>query len=316
MLRLAFTSCIDPIRDPIQKGWDRLARHEPDALLLLGDNIYMDYGWWGPRQSGSSQKLSLADFSARMRDAYERQWQVASFRRFIGDLPVQVTWDDHDFGWDNAHGGGDSRDADHLPAAYRQVARLHFETFRRALAASPKPASLPPCLTLTSAADPPVPESVATTVALARDVLLHVLDLRSFRERPGGTLLGDAQRDALAAALQPPPGVNLLATSSTLAEWARYPADFGWLKEQATRHRILALSGDKHWAQFRHRYGCFEATASALAQPPGIARLRGRRTEVFGLLDIDETEFAIALYIGSRCVERRRIRRASWTLID
>ena len=230
-----------------------MEQHDPTDLLLLGDNIYMDYGWLGRRRNGSSRKLGLSDFSARMRDAYEEQWQVATFRRFIDGRPVYATWDDHDFAWDNARGGGLSEDEEHVPKAHREVARLHFETFREALSASPKPEILPPDPAPAGVPRRRVAASVATTVTLSAGVRMHVLDARTFREQRGGSLLGEAQRLALATALLPPPGVNLLASSSTLEEWAEYPIDFDWLTHHARSYRILVLSGDKHKPRFRQR---------------------------------------------------------------
>ena len=313
-MKLAFSSCIDCIRDPVQKGWTYMEQHDPTDLLLLGDNIYMDYGWLGRRRNGSSRKLGLSDFSARMRDAYEEQWQVATFRRFIDGRPVYATWDDHDFAWDNARGGGLSEDEEHVPKAHREVARLHFETFREALSASPKPEILPPDPAPAGVPRRRVAASVATTVTLSAGVRMHILDARTFREERGANLLGEAQRLALATTLLPPPAVNLLASSSTLKEWEEYPIDFDWLTHHARSYRILVLSGDKHKPRFRDEGRLYEATASALAQPPGSARLRGRKTHVFGLLDIDDDWLTIRLFIADSLVDHRRISRADWSL--
>ena len=269
---------------------------------------------WDSDGNGSSRKLGLSDFSARMRDAYEEQWQVATFRQFIDGRPVYATWDDHDFAWNNARGGGLPGDEEHVPRAHRDIARLHFETFREALSASPRPEILPPDPAPAGIPRRRVAASVATTVTLSAGVRMHVLDARTFREQRGGSLLGEAQRLALAAALLPPPGVNLLASSSTLEEWADYPIDFGWLTHQARSYRILALSGDKHKPRFRSEGRLYEATASALAQPPGLAALRGRKTNVFGLLGIDDDWLDIRLFIGDSLVDHRRISRADWSL--
>jgi hypothetical protein len=312
---LAFTSCIDPIRDPVQKGWTEMDRHGPTDLLLLGDNIYMDYGWFGRRRNESPRRLALSDFSARMRDAYERQWQVAAFRRFIDGRTVYTTWDDHDFAWNNARGGALPGNEGHVPNAHRDVARLHFETFREALSASPRAQILPPDPAPGGVPRRRVAASVATTIAMGEGIRMHVLDARTFREQRGGTLLGEAQRLALTAALLPAPGINLLASSSALKEWEDHPIDFGWLTHQARSHRILALSGNEHKPRFRHEGRLYEATASALAQPPGVAALlRGRKTGVFGLLDIDDDWLTVRLFVAGSQVDHRRISRADWSL--
>ena len=40
--KIAFASCIDPLDDDQQIVWDEVAEKQPDALLMLGDNVYMD----------------------------------------------------------------------------------------------------------------------------------------------------------------------------------------------------------------------------------------------------------------------------------
>jgi hypothetical protein len=313
-MRLAFTSCIDPLRDPHQEGWTFVEQHDPTHLLLLGDNIYMDYGWWGPRRNGSPRKLGVAEFSARMRDAYERQWRVATFRRLIERRTVHATWDDHDFAWNNARGGGDREDEDHVPPTHRAASRLHFAAFREALSADPKPDRLPPDPAPGGIPCRKIEPSVAMTTALGPDIRMHVLDARTFRERPGGSLLGEQQRSALEAALLPMPGINLLASSSTVAEWKEYPVDFDWLDQHARSHRILVLSGDKHRPQFRAEGRLYEATASALAQPPRLAVARGRRTHVFGIFDVRDDSLELRLFIGDRLKAHHCISRTDWSL--
>ena len=43
MPRIAFTACARFQDDASQPVWDEIAAHQPDHLLLLGDQIYMDY---------------------------------------------------------------------------------------------------------------------------------------------------------------------------------------------------------------------------------------------------------------------------------
>lgn len=37
--RVAFTSCSDPMDEPVQRVWDQIADQQPDHLVLLGDQI-------------------------------------------------------------------------------------------------------------------------------------------------------------------------------------------------------------------------------------------------------------------------------------
>jgi hypothetical protein len=76
------------------------------------------------------------------------------------------------------------------------------------------------------------------------------------------------------------------------------------------------LSGDVHEPDFRVRHRLYEATASAMAQPPGPTRILGKRTEVFGILTIEPAQLVVELHVGDRRVERHTIDRADWSLDD
>jgi hypothetical protein len=44
-MKIAFTSCFRVEAFPQQPVWQRILDEDPDYLFLLGDTIYMDYGW-------------------------------------------------------------------------------------------------------------------------------------------------------------------------------------------------------------------------------------------------------------------------------
>ena len=46
-MKLVITSCMDAERVPDQSVWTSVAECKPDVLLLLGDQIYMDWGVLG-----------------------------------------------------------------------------------------------------------------------------------------------------------------------------------------------------------------------------------------------------------------------------
>lgn len=302
-MRIAFTSCQDVVRDRTQHAWAVVAAQQPEHLILLGDNIYMDYKFDGDHLSAREvRKLSLRDFSALMHERYARQWAVTSFQQAIRATKgsVYALWDDHDFAWNNSHGAGD-RDDEYVPPEHRRLSRLHFEQFRKALAARTTGYPSNPC---PDGIVPPDEDlgGVQQTFNLAPNVRLHLLDGRSFREAPGGFfhrllnrhpdahLLGEQQREALGHALLPPDqGINLLASGTTLEDWAKY-MDLGWLKAKAKNHRIVVLSGDVHHplAQDRGRHHradgqCHRETAGAdqigQAQDGGVLHSGGEHTE-------------------------------------
>lgn len=74
-----------------ERVWTAIRNSDSDALLMLGDNVYIDT----PEQP-LVQKYCY----------YRRQIQP-EFRDLVGTLPVFAIWDDHDFGVNDCHGGPD-----------------------------------------------------------------------------------------------------------------------------------------------------------------------------------------------------------------
>jgi alkaline phosphatase D len=317
-MKVAFTSCFDAVRDAVQPAWDVLAAQQPEHLVLLGDNIYMDYGL-GDHLPLGKPELPLAEWTELMYSLYKRQWAVASFQRAVARPTVHAIWDDHDFAWNNSRGaGGKPSHPDFVPDDFRRSSQMLFELYRDALRKKPRDYPANP---LAGHAAPQVQrDGIQAHVDLRPGLRLHLLDGRSFRERKGGifgpkgSLLGAAQRQALEAALLPAPGINLIASGTTLRkDWAKY-SDLSWLQQTAATHRLLVLSGDVHDREFRdHGGGLFEATASALANPPGPTAALGHKTGVFGVLDVQPDHLEVALW-HEQDVQRQRIDRATWRL--
>ena len=69
-----------------ERIWDTIAERKPDALFLLGDNVYID----------------LAEEPRGFhRYTYYRRQSRPEFRRLVGSTPVYAIWDDHDCGIDD-----------------------------------------------------------------------------------------------------------------------------------------------------------------------------------------------------------------------
>ena len=103
--RLAFGSCNH--EDRSQHMWAQIAAANPDMFLFIGDNNYGDQNWAGD--------MALTT----LRTAYAKMAQTPEFTEFSSQMPMMVTWDDHDFGFND---GGAS-------FAPRQWAETIFETF-------------------------------------------------------------------------------------------------------------------------------------------------------------------------------------------
>ena len=87
-LRFAFTSCM---LDYYDQGdmWEQMVMREPDVIFLIGDNVYAD------------ALKEMADPTDLWTRYFETRSKVNLFRnkRLI---PVVATWDDHDYGMNNA----------------------------------------------------------------------------------------------------------------------------------------------------------------------------------------------------------------------
>src|SRR5205085_5585100 len=72
-------------QDKPQPIWDSVAAAKPDLFLFLGDNIYAD----------------TTDMTV-MRQKYAKLAAIPSFQRVRQACPILATWDDHDYGADDA----------------------------------------------------------------------------------------------------------------------------------------------------------------------------------------------------------------------
>lgn len=311
--RIAFGSCADQNRPmPV---WAGLASVDPDLFVFLGDNVYGDV-------SGSE----LAELKAAYAAAMERP----GYASLLARTPIMATWDDHDYGANDA--GGD------FP--YRQDAQTMFLDFFEAPADDPRRAR------------PGVYES-RTFGTEDRRVQMIVLDTRSFRsplresgdrgapgrERydpdpdPDKTMLGPAQWAFLEAALKKPADLRIIASSiQVLADghgferWGNLPAERArlvQLLDQTNAGGVVFISGDRHVGglyEGRTPGGArlLEVTASSLNRSwrdspgeAGPARLGPIFTEDnFGLITIDWA--ARTADLSLRDVNGRTVRQAKF----
>ncbi len=253
MFKLAFASCARMQDLPLQPAWDEIRAERPDALLLLGDNVYLNENRHG----------SAAALAAELRERYRLQLAEPGFAALLADLrrrgkAVMAIYDDHDFLGDDRCG------ADHDPVL-REAARAE----------------------LRHAFDP------ATTGADVYrrhgfglvDVI--VLDTRFYRHAPlpvdpdPDAVLGAAQWQWFEQQLQASTAPYVaVASSITLHQfvdesWERYPGAFRRMRGLLQGRRgALLLSGDVHRNAAYDDSGVIEIVSSAVA----------RRGMVFGAL--------------------------------
>jgi hypothetical protein len=287
-MRLAFTSCADPMDCKVQPVWNAIADlvPTPTHVLLLGDQIYMDYGIsedWPEfikatlKLFGVSQKrisnnpqlqaprdLDAAKFAEAMFRRYRAQWDIMSGSRLFSNETKRALygiWDDHDFGWNNSFGTG----AGAMPRDMQQISRSLFTAFFNAL--KNKKAPTAPDLAAifnedAALTDPHFFSSEAaghSRIELVQGlVYLHLLDCRTFRNNnppPGGhggfTSLLAPTLQGLHERLKPD-AINLIASSTTLSgskeSWDKYSggSELRQLRKLANQYRIIVISGDVH----------------------------------------------------------------------
>ncbi len=105
LTRIAFGSCNHQLRS--QHMWGQIAATDPDLFLFIGDNNYGDQMW-----DGDAALTTL-------REAYGVMAETPELAAFRAQVPMMITWDDHDYGFND---GGTS-------FAYRGWSETIFETF-------------------------------------------------------------------------------------------------------------------------------------------------------------------------------------------
>jgi alkaline phosphatase D len=105
LTRIAFGSCANENRS--MAFWDVIAKQNPQAFLLIGDNVYGD--------TGSFTDANLPTLVQSYKKLSSRQ----EFDRFRRSVPMLTTWDDHDFGANDAGGS----------FAFKERAEQIYETY-------------------------------------------------------------------------------------------------------------------------------------------------------------------------------------------
>ena len=85
-VRIAFGSCADADQ-PDHPIWNALYQAQPDALLMIGDNVYADSPEFRSSPSREGSETEYAKLGA-----------TPAFQRLRDVVPIYATWDDHDYG--------------------------------------------------------------------------------------------------------------------------------------------------------------------------------------------------------------------------
>lgn len=260
--RIGFGSCVHQ-EDP-QPIWEPILALKPDLFLLVGDNIYHDV-----HRSKEAKTWTVEQ-------KYQLQASVPGFKKLKEMCPVLGTWDDHDYGLNDAG-------EEYAHKKETQQALLDF---------------------FGVAKDSPRREREGVYHAEVfgppeKSVQVILLDTRYFRsllkkrERqipgvgpyvankdPNATMLGEAQWKWLEEQLNVPAKVRLLVSSVQVV-----PEDHGWEKWMNYPHErerlfklirdtkaggVIALSGDRHHGELSMMdanigYPLYDLTSSGLS---------------------------------------------------
>jgi len=300
---IAFGSCA--YQDEPQPIWRTIARHDPDLFLFIGDNVYGDLV---KRNRATAKDL---------RAAYATLGQHEDFTAFRAAVPMLATWDDHDYGLNDA--GAE------LP--FKQEAQQAFHDFFATPADDPRRER----------------EGIYHAVTFGPEgkrVQVILLDTRYFRsplrrgrmhgkrawvpdDSPDKTLLGEAQWAWLETPLREPAEVRLVVSSIQVVDeehrfekWANLPRQrkrlFDLIAETEARG-VVFLSGDRHLTELSidadaGPYPMVDLTSSGLTQgnegevdEPNRHRVgKAIRKTNFGLVHIDWAGEAPTLRLETR----------------
>jgi alkaline phosphatase D len=292
---IAFGSCANQSKP--QPIWDAVTASRPDLFIFLGDNIY-----------GDTEDMTL------LRARYAQLGNIPGYQRLRATTPVIATWDDHDYGANDAG----------VEYPKKVESKQIFLDFFGEPANSERRQRDDGIYTAYGYG--PVGQRVQVILLdtrwnrspLARVSEAEYNDRRAQRigpytatTDPNAQLLGEAQWQWLAAQLRQPAELRIIATSIPFLQegtgwelWANFPAEqerMLTLLEETQANGVLFITGDTHRAQFSKRsagvpYPLWEVNSSGLTETvdwpaPDSSRLgRYYNEDNYGLLRIDWTE--------------------------
>lgn len=233
--KISFGSCQS--QDNPILALDVIVDNKPDLFIYLGDNIY-----------GDTENMKV------LATKYSKLCARASFKKLFETCPIIATWDDHDYG---------ANDAGKEYPQKENSKRIFLEFW-----GEPKDS------------DRYKHEGIYTSYYLGpegKKIQIILLDTRTFRSqllrangnpyrndyRPNNdksaTILGDAQWKWLASELEKPADLRIIGSSTQFGieyngyeSWANFPVErekmLKLIKEKQAEH-LFFISGDVHYAE-------------------------------------------------------------------
>lgn len=236
--RFAFGSCVNENR--AMGFWDVIAAQNPQAFLLIGDNVYGD--------TATTMAADVPTLANSYRKLSSRQ-EFARFRRIV---QMMTTWDDHDYGANDSGGS----------FAFKEYTERMYEEYWGSSAEVRSRAGV---------------YDSRIVGPVGKRVQFIFLDSRFFRSDharhpyqdpgpalgwtipnmdPNATMLGDAQWQWLETELSKPADLRFIISSVQVISSAHgYEGWFAFPKERERLYAMMAnksvnnaifLSGDRH----------------------------------------------------------------------
>lgn len=305
---IAFGSCANQSKP--QPIWDAVTASRPDLFIFLGDNIY-----------GDTEDMHL------LRARYAQLGQNPGYQRLLATTPVIATWDDHDYGANDAGAEYPKKVEskqiflDFFGEPVTSERRQRADGIYTAYAYGPSGQRVQVLLLDTRWNRSPLAQVSEAEYAKRR---FQRIGPYTATTDPNAQLLGKAQWQWLAEQLRQPAEIRIIATSIPFLQagtgweiWANFPAEQERLLaliEETQANGILFITGDTHRAQFSKRtagvpYPLWEVNSSGLTEnvdwpAPDSSRLGGYYNEDnYGLLRIDWTETDPEITMEIRAVD-------------
>lgn len=255
---IAFGSCLKQSKP--QPVWDALVKLKPDVFLFIGDNVYAD-----------------TNDVKKMKSVYAQLANQPGFQKLKKISPIHATWDDHDYGENDAG-------ADYEMREQSEQVFLEFFGFPQDSTVRNRPGIYH-----------------SQHYELSKGTLqLILLDTRYFRSAlvraettdecprvnhalntdPEATILGEEQWKWLHQQLQTPADVRIIVSSIQVIptehcfeKWANFPLEREKLLQiiQDTQASgVILISGDRHMAELSRLddksigYPIYELTSSGM----------------------------------------------------
>jgi alkaline phosphatase D len=320
LTRIAFGSCAD--EEKPQPIWGAVLAYRPDLFVFAGDNVYGDVR--------NGQGVPEAELIESLRESYAQASRVPGLMAVRSSVPHLATWDDHDYGKNDAGADFTGRhDAQKLFLQFWDVPLSDERHQREGI------------------------YHAQTFGPTGKRVQVILLDTRFFRsplrptdqrnapgreryrpdDDPDKTILGEEQWVWLAARLREPAEVRLVVSSiQVLAEghgwerWGNLPAERRRLYDliRSTKASgVVFLSGDRHIGGLYREsvdtpYPLVEITSSGINQVfPANDEVGPNRLGAvyaapnFGTIDIDWRDGTVTIALrdeAGEAVRRHSIR--------